>query len=303
MSRESCCVTPPVSQTLLVAGAAGNLGRHVVREAVGRGHLVRALIHRTPLPDDLAAVVTDQVRADALDQSQLTGVCDGVHTVFSCLGASISPSFAKGRRTYTRVDAPANRNLIDAALAAGVKRFVYVSVACHDRFGHLNYIRAHEQVVSALAASGLDYAVVRPTGFFSAFAEVLTMAAKGPVPLIGDGSARTNPIHDADVAGVCVDAVEGQECAGDLGGPETLTRRKIVELAFHAMGKRSRTPAMPAAVVPLVALVMRPINPRMSHLSAFIAAVSTHDVLAPSTGRRTLSDYFAERVRQRVGSG
>ncbi len=296
-------MTTPVPKTLLVAGAAGNLGRHVVCEAVGRGHLVRTLVHRTPLPEDLAAVVTEQVCADALDQSQLTGVCDGVHTVFSCLGASISPSFAKGRRSYTRVDAPANRNLIDAALAAGVKRFVYVSVACHDRLGHLNYVRAHEQVVSVLAASGLDYSVVRPTGFFSAFAEVLTMAAKGPVPLIGEGSARTNPIHDADVAAVCVDAVEGQECAEDVGGPETLTRREIVELAFDALGKRARMPAMPAAVVPLVALLMRPVNPRMSHLSSFLAAVSTQDVLAPSSGRRTLSAYFAERMRQSVGSG
>ena len=288
-------------ETHLVAGAAGSLGRQVVREAARRGHRVRALIHRTQLPEDLAAVVTEYHRGDALDPSQLKSVCDGVDVVFSCLGASVLPSFAKGRRPYTSVDTPANRNLIDAARGAGVQKFVYVGVLS-DGLGHLDYVRAHEQVVAALATSGLDYVVVRPTGFFSAFGEFLPMAARGPVPLVGDGSAKTNPIHDADLASVCLDAVEGQEREIEVGGPETLTRREIVEQAFRALGKRVRVLPMPPAVVRLAALLMRPINPRVSHFLAFVVAVSTRDLVAPGRGRRSLPDYLAERARQRFGS-
>ncbi|MCZ6916030.1 MAG: SDR family oxidoreductase [Gemmatimonadetes bacterium] len=277
-----------------MAGASGSLGRHVIREALRRGHTVRALIHRSPLPEEFTDVVAKVHRADALDRPQLAGVCDGVGVVFSCLGASVMPSFGKGRRSYRQVDTPANCNLIDEALRAGVERFVYVSVAGRDTFGHLEYVRAHEDVVAALDESGLDYAVVRPTGFFSAFAEFLRMAAKGPVPLIGNGTAETNPIHDADLASVCVDAMEGQARHHEVGGPEIVTRRGIVERAFAALHKPVRLIPMPATIVRAMALLMRPINPRVSHFSAFVAAVSMNDLVAPPHGSRILSDYFAE---------
>ena len=55
--------------------------------------------------------------------------------------------------------------------------------------------------------SGLDYAVIRPTGYFSDMSENLKMAKSGRVYLIGDGYHKINPIHGADLAKVCVDAV------------------------------------------------------------------------------------------------
>ncbi len=130
--------------------------------------------------------------------------------MFSALGASVLPSMAKGWRSYASLDTPANMNLVTAARTAGVRRFVYVSVANHRRLGHLHYVLAHERVVEALRDSGLEYTVVRPTGFFSAFATLIPMARRGPVPLIGDGSARTNPIHDDELAAVCVRAIGGE---------------------------------------------------------------------------------------------
>jgi uncharacterized protein YbjT (DUF2867 family) len=227
----------------------------------------------------------------------LDGACDGIDVVLSCLGASVVPSLAKGRRSYARVDTPANVNLIEAARAAGVKRFVYVSVANHDALGHLEYVSAHERVVTALAASGIDHVVIRPTGFFSAFAELLPMARRGPIPVIGDGSARTNPIHDATLATVCVDAVDGGAREIVVGGPEILTRRQIVEEAFHAVGKRPRVLPMPPLLMRSMALLMRPANPRMGRLMEFVTAVSTRDVVAPRHGTHRLPDYFAERAR------
>ncbi len=68
--------------------------------------------------------------------------------------------------------------MIEAARKAGVKRFVYVGVAGHRELGHLDYVRAHELVVTSLKESGLDYAVIRPTGLFSAFAVLVPMAVR-----------------------------------------------------------------------------------------------------------------------------
>ncbi len=236
---------------VLVAGAAGALGRVVIHALTQRDHSLRALIHNTPLPDELAAVTTRS--GDALDPSQLAGACDGIDVVFSSLGASVIPSWGKGRKTFTRVDTPANQNLIEAARKAGVKRFVYVGVAGSRELGHLDYVRAHELVVTNLRESGLDYAVIRPTGLFSAFAVLVPMAARGPLPLIGDGLARTNPIHDGDVARACVEAIEGpaREKEMEVGGPEVLTRKEIAMLACEALGRPVRLRKLPVAVARL----------------------------------------------------
>ncbi len=280
---------------VLVAGAAGALGREVTRELLTRGHRVRALAHRTPLPEDLHAKVGVH-QADALDPLQLQGACDGIDAVFSCLGASVSPQMFRGRRTFQRVDTPANLNLVDAARNAGSPRFVYVSVAGHEHLGHLRYVQAHEAVVDVLQKSTLSHAVIRPSGFFSAFAELLTMAKKGPVPIIGDGSVHTNPIHDRDLAVVCVDAIEGEEGERAVGGPEVLTRREIVELVFRSLGKPVRIRAIPPSIVRVMAPLVRPLNPRFGDLMSFVAEVFTHHLVVPAHGSRTLGDYFAEIV-------
>ena len=282
---------------VLVAGAAGALGRVVARALVERGHSPRALAHRTPLPAELALTTHS---GDALDPSQLAGACDGIDVIFSSLGASVNPSWGGGRKAFSRVDTPANRNLIEAAHAAGVQRFVYVGVAGSREWGHLDYVRAHELVAASLEESGLDYAVIRPTGLFSAFALMVPMATRGPLPLIGHGTARTNPIHNADLAELCADAIEGGQPQTEIevGGPEVLSRKEIAELVFGALGKPARLRNLPLGVARAAALLLRPIHPRLSHLTAFYATVGTQDLIVPSSGERRLSDYLAAVARE-----
>ncbi|MFQ5678788.1 MAG: SDR family oxidoreductase [Gemmatimonadota bacterium] len=284
---------------VLVAGAAGALGREVTRELLSRGHRVRALVNRTTLPEDLHDKVGVH-RADATHLDELRGVADGIDAVFSCLGASVSPRMSRGRRTFHQVDTPANLNLIAAAREAGAGHFVYVSVAGHEELGHLRYVQAHEAVVAALRGSPLSYAVIRPSGFFSAFSEFLRMAEKGTVTIIGDGSARTNPVHDRDLAAVCADAVEGTRGERAVGGPEVLSRREIAELAFLALGKPGRIRSVSPSALRTIAPLVRPLNPRAGDLIAFVAEVFTQDLVVPACGSRTLAAYFDD-VASRSG--
>ncbi len=254
-----------------------------------------ALVHRSDLPQ----AVMDHVevcQGDALDPSVTNEACSGVDVVFSCLGASVSPNMAAGRRSYDQVDTPANFNLIDSAVRAGVTRFVYVSVAGHEALGHLRYIAAHEAVVRKLAAANIDHSVVRPPGFFSAFGEFMQYARRSPVPIIGDGAAKTNPIADVDLAEVCVDAIEGAGREVLAGGPEVLTRRRIAELALEALGRPLKVRRIPPGLVRLGARIIKPFNPRVGDITAFYADVSVRDLVVPARGTRTLSDYFDEMV-------
>src|SRR5579871_1764643 len=236
---------------ILVAGASGALGREVVQELKTRGYCVRAL-GRTPARlESLRGVADELVVADALRPATLRPALEGVTRVFSCLGASVIPRFHYGRAPFSAVDYPANRNLIEASVKAGVEKFVYVSVFGAERLPQMDFVRGHELVVQALRASGMDYAVLRPTGFFSAMEEIVLVASRGLLPEFGGGTARTNPIHEADLALACVEALESAEkrIEQDLGGPDALTRKEIARLAFGAMGREGRMVRVPVGVL------------------------------------------------------
>lgn len=282
---------------VLVAGATGALGRHVAAALAGRGWTVRALARDGERAKKVAGVAEVHV-GDALDRSSLAGAFDGVEVAFSCVGASIDPSPFKGWSSYLSVDVPANVNLIDAAKAAGVARFAYVSLHCDEAMRKtLRYVDAHERVVDHLRASGLDGRVLRPTGFFSAYGMLFDLARSGAAPLMGDGTARTNPIDDIDLADACADAVEGNTPPElPLGGPEVVTRREAIDLAFAALGKPPRVVAMPVGAVGAMCAVMRPFFPRTADITRFVAHVSTHDCVAPARGSRTLADYYRARA-------
>lgn len=277
---------------VLVAGASGKLGRHVVGELKQQGHTVRAL---TRDPARLADSPADEVvRADLTDPASLRGACDGVEVVFSCAGASMSINDFRDRTPFARVDLEGNLNLLESARAAGVEKMVYVSLFGGERLAHTAYAGAHEAFVRALAASGMPHTVVRPTGFFSFFEEILKLAASGPGPVLGDGEARTNPIHEADLAEVCAVAVTSAEPVMAVGGPEVFTRREVVEIAFEALGKKPRMIHVPVGAFRGMALLSRYFNPRVHALLEFGAEVSQVDGVAPAYGTRDLRTHFRE---------
>jgi uncharacterized protein YbjT (DUF2867 family) len=276
-------------ERVLVAGASGQLGRHVVSELRRRGYRVRALSRR---PERLTGLVDEAVRGDLLDPASLAAACDGVDVVFSCAGASMDLNDLRDRRGPLEVDWGGNRNLLAAARAAGVRRFAYVSVYGGGAMRHLAYADAHERFVDELAGSGVDHTVIRPTGFFSFFGEMVKMAQRGRGIVIGSGEARTNPIHEADLARVCADALAGGAREVPAGGPETLTRAEIVHTAFRALGRAPKLTRVPPGLFRAAAVVARPLNPRLAALLAFGAEVSQVDCVAPAHGTQRLEDYF-----------
>jgi uncharacterized protein YbjT (DUF2867 family) len=282
---------------VLVAGAGGRLGREVVRELCQRGRPVRALVRTARSRAALERLTPDVRRADALNLASLEPALRGVTAAFSCLGASVIPMPCYGARTFTRVDYPANRNLIDAARAAGVDKFVYVSVFGHRRLPDYDFVRGHERVVEHLRAVGMNYSVLRPTGFFSSMEEILLVASRGLLPEFCGGLARTNPIHEADLAHACVESLEAPSgFEMDLGGPDALPRREIARLALEAVGREGRHVRVPVGVLSTAGRLFLPFYPRVGHLMLFISRILTEDFVAPPYGTRRIGDYFRERA-------
>ena len=273
---------------LFIAGATGAIGVELVRLAAAKGHSVHALSHSTDRVHRLTGLA-DQV--DVCDAVAGVPALTGADVVVSALGAPVT-MHSRERRGYRDVDIVANTRILDAARHAGVWRFLYVSLHVESGYSRTAYVEAHEAFVDHLRRSGLSYTVVRPTGVFTALTDLVDLARRGFSPVVGDGLARTNPVHPADVAEALWAQIDDGPVDVEVGGPETFTRREIAALAFHVLGKTPRLLSVPPALFRIVARATRVANPRLGELLEFAAAVSITDCVAPAVGRRRLEDYF-----------
>lgn len=283
-------------QRALVAGATGYLGGFVACELKKRGYYVRALARSPEKVASLRASLDGTVQGEVTQPGTLEHVCDGVDVVFSSIGITRQ----KDGLSFMDVDYQGNKNLLEAALSAGVKKFVYVSILDGNQLRHLDIVAAHERFVDELKSCGIKYAIVRPTGYFSDMGEVLEMARKGRVWLIGSGEHRLNPIHGADLAEACADAIEDDETEIDVGGPETMTWNEVAELAFEALDQPAKITRIPQWLMWSVVRLARFFNRHQGELLAFFTTMASRDVVAATTGIHTLEAHYrslAEKER------
>lgn len=283
--------------TVVVAGATGYLGRHLVVALRERGWRVRALV-RDPARLGFAAEAADEVfTGHATRPETLAGLCDGAEAAVSALGLRAMG----GRLTVFDVDRDANLNVLARAREAGVRRFGFVSVLHGAELRRrVPQAEAREQVVDALRDGGPAWTVFRPTGFFNDMAEFFEMARKGRVWLVGDGARRLNPIHGADLAAFIADALgdpaaEGRELPA--GGPDTLSQREIGALAFEVLGRPARFGRLPPGLLRGAGALAAPFSPNLSNFLRFMAAMGEVDAVAPATGTHRLRAFF-EALRE-----
>ena len=279
---------------ILVAGATGYLGRYVVKTFKQRGFWVRALGRDTAKLRTIGEEADEMFVGEVTDPDSLNGLCDGIDIVFSSVGITRQ----KDGLTYKDVDYQANRNLLTMAEAAGVSQFMYVNVLNAEKLEHVAMVQAKQAFVDELKRSGMDHTVICPTGFFSDMEEFLSMARSGRVHLFGDGSNRINPIHGADLAEVCADALESEESQIDVGGPEVLTYHEIAELAFDALEQRKKVICIPKYLVTAIVGALRWLTPaRVYGPVQFMASVMTMDVIGEPRGQRRLANHFRDCSR------
>ena len=275
-------------ERVLVAGATGYLGTFVCQEAKARGHYVRALARSPGKFDQLQDLLDETVKGEVTRPETLEHLCDDIDVVFSSIGITKQ----KDGLTFRDVDYQGNMNLLEAALRAGVRKFVYISVFNGPQLRHLDIVAAHEDFVDELKTSGIDYAVLRPTGYFSDMGEFLEMARKGRVYLIGSGANRVNPIHGADLAARCSEAISGEQGEIDVGGPEVMKWNEVATLAFDVLGRPVKITHVPEWLMSSVVRLVRTFNRHQGELMAFFTTMAVTDVVAPATGIHTLEAHY-----------
>lgn len=284
---------------ILVAGATGYLGRHIVRELHQQGFHVRAIIRNGNKLKSIRTFVDEPVLAQITEPDSLKNTCSGMDIVISSVGITRQ----RDGLTYRDVDYQGNLNLLREALRAGVSRFIYVSVLQVPEMESVKNVRAKRAFEKALRESGLDYAILYPTAFFSDMGEYLKMAERGRGIILGNGNNRINPIHGADLARACVAAMSSPEREIPIGGPETFTHNQIMELAFAATGKPPRILHIPRWITAsMVALLRWTTSVRTYGPVEFLSNALVRELVAPPFGEHRLGDFFREPYPAAEGS-
>jgi len=238
---------------VLVTGGTGFIGSHVVPALRERGHEVRVLARRPATVDGAEVVVGDVTRPETL-----AGAFDGVDAVVHLV------AILHGRpQDFERVIGQGARNAIEAARAAGVGRFVYVSaLGTNERTREtVPYFRGKWDAEQAVMASGLEYVIFRPSFVFSggggAFPLFLRLARLSPVtPIVGGGTQRIQPIWIDDFAAIVARSVDEPGAANrtfDLGGPDALDWNAFWQRLKRAAGIRRPSVHVPMRLMRLQA--------------------------------------------------
>lgn len=278
------------TKKVLLAGATGYLGKYIVEELIKQSYPSKIVV-RNKSRALYNKQMIETAEAEVTKPETIVDVMKDIDVVISTVGITKQ----KDGFTYMDVDYQANVNLLREAGKHGVKKFIYVSALHGDKLTYLKIGEAKEKFVKELQNSGLDYCIVRPNGFFSDMTEFLKMAKKGTVNLFGDGNFKMNPIHGADLAEVCVNAIESNEKTIEIGGPEVLTHNEIADLAFNVLNKKPKIKYMPEWMRKAILSLSRTFTSSKTYgPMEFFFTVLAMDMVAPKYGTHTLSTYFKE---------
>jgi len=227
---------------IAVTGATGFVGRHIATVLARRGHAVRALVRSPSQARALETLGVELVPGDLADAAALTTLTRGASAVVHLVGIIMET----GRATFHAVHVEGTRRVVEAARAAGVGRFVYMSaVSARDEPDATPYHRTKWQAEQLVRTSGLSHAVFRPSIISGPESPPIRTLARlhrwSPVvPVFGDGHFPTQPVWVEDVARAFALAVEQPALAGafELGGPEVLTYEEFL----LAIGRAARHP-------------------------------------------------------------
>lgn len=272
--------------TVVVTGGAGFVGNNVIEKLVAQDIPVRAVVRRKEKAEKRLGKFGDKieiVQGDVTHREDWPAIMQGatgvVHTV--------AISMEKGRQTYDDVNYQGTINVADAAMDAGVTRFINISQNGADSSLPYRFLASKGKAQEYIAASTLRWTALRPSAifgpqdeFFNTFARLVRLT---PIvfPLIGGGKAEFQPVSVDDVAEAAVRSLQNDDTIGKdlvLGGPEVLTLGEIEKRVMDALGtSRIMVPAPVALLRPAVWVMENtlPGSPVSSSLLDLLAVPNT----------------------------
>ncbi|MBD1871790.1 SDR family oxidoreductase [Oculatella sp. FACHB-28] len=280
----------------LVTGATGDLGTRVVKRLREEEKPVRAFARLTSRYAELESRGAEIFVGDLLKERDIQKACQGIRYVISTHGASEA-----GGGTAETLDYRANIDLIDAAKAAGVEHFVFISVLGADRgYEDAPTFKAKRAVENYLQASGLNYTILRPSGFAS---NIVPLAERfkqsGIYFTIGDLRIRSSIVSTDDLARIAVDSVAIDAARNQIfavGGPEIIERGNIPKIFEQIFNQEPVVINPPIGAVDGIRTVVGFFNPEAKQALGTFRTLLSNEFYCTATEIERLESVFNMRM-------
>lgn len=262
----------------LVVGATGNLGTAVVRLLRAEGYPVRAMTRDPARASHLTELGAQVLTADLTRRDSLPPACAGVDFVIAAAHAALE----KGANCPETVDGQGHRDLIDAAAAAGVRRFAYAGATGVTADHPVDFFRLKFATEEYLKASGLPHVIVSGPGFMET-QHGLTGAMirdKGRAFLFGRGGGRSNYVSVRDMARYLVWGLEDERLADRtmiVGGPDNFTQNEVVDIYATVCGTKVKRTFLPVPLLRTLKFVVGPFHEVARRMLTVATLIATSD--------------------------
>jgi uncharacterized protein YbjT (DUF2867 family) len=264
LTEEADLMASNLETLVTVFGGSGFLGRSVVRALCKRDYRIRVAVRRPELAGHLQPLgrvgQIHAVQANLRYPASVEAAMRDADVAINLVGI-LAPS---GAQTFDAVQARGAETVAKAASAAGA-HMIHVSAIGADENSPSHYARAKAAGEKAVLAALPSTVIMRPSivfgpedQFTNRFAALARMAPA--LPLIGGGTTRMQPVYVGDVATAIADAVDGEARAGatyELGGPEVLTFREIIEAILEITDRKRALVPLPFGLAKLQAIFLQ----------------------------------------------
>lgn len=260
---------------VLMTGATGFIGGRLARAAIDRGDQVACLVRDAERGTHLAAAGCELIEGDLSSRDLLQQACGGRQVVIHAAAVYEVDIPKREREPMRKANVDGTENLMEAALAAGVPRVLYVSTVAvfgntHGEVVDETYerqpdeftsyyeetkYRAHQLVERLIAERGLPCVIVQPGGVYgpgdtSSVGKTLAQFADGKLPALPFPDLGLNLVHVDDVvAGSMLALEKGTDGRSYVLGGEITTMRKMIECAADLLGRRPPRMSVPTGML------------------------------------------------------
>jgi uncharacterized protein YbjT (DUF2867 family) len=235
----------PADRLAVVFGGSGFIGRHVVRTLVKRGWRVRVAVRRPDLANFLQPIGAvgqiHAVQANLRYPASIEETLIGAQAAINLVGVKKQ----RGAQKFDAVHVDGAAAVARAAAAGGLS-LVHMSGLGADADSPSPYIASKGKGEQAVRAAAPHAVVLRPSivfgpedDFFNRFGLLARYSLA--LPLFGGGKTKLQPVFVGDVAEAAARVLEDEKAAGriyELGGPETMTLREVVEFVCRVTERR-----------------------------------------------------------------
>jgi uncharacterized protein YbjT (DUF2867 family) len=256
---------------ILITGATGYIGRHLVSRLVAQGERPRCLVRNIKRAASiLPAGTLEFVQGDTTSPASLETAVQGVDTIVHAAFITADQKQSAGNH-YQETNVQGTANLVEAAKKAGVKRILVISGLGTKPDKPGSYMQGRYLAEKMVKESGLDWTIIQPSVLFgkdAPFIKGLTdLIRTAPVvPLIGGGKVMFQPIYVEDVVTVIIKVLQEPERTKNktytIGGPAYYSFTQVIDALLQAMHKKRIKVPTPTPLVGIGAAVMEAVLPK-----------------------------------------